>query len=108
METLAAEQNLLGNLAKAAEGLRTNGRPMRAGHDGWRDINAVQFRAAATMQEMARVLRLPSDMLHVLKEARDRLDRAIVKQAEISKQTKEANDPTTAEKPSPEVKPGAA
>lgn len=101
MQAIAEEQNLSANLSKTAIGLKAVGN-IRFTQDGWKEANNLQFRSANTMQELARVLRLSADMLHVLKEARDRLDQAIAKQDDINKQTKEANDDAK-----PDAKPDA-
>jgi len=98
MSKRAAEQRLLDNLNSASNQLKGSGPPAQR-YDSWKDVNAKQWQAAGQIKELARVLRVSSELLAVLHEARDRVDLAIVKQDEINKETKDtqAKDPATKE-----------
>src|SRR5205807_725104 len=54
--------------------------------------NDIQWKSAGHLQELARTLRMPSDLLSALREARDQIDQALVKQDEIKEELKQQED----------------
>jgi hypothetical protein len=54
----------------------------------YREGNDMQAKLSRDLQEMARVLRTPADLLAALKEAATRVEEAIKKQAEVTEETK--------------------
>lgn len=87
MQKVAGEQRLLENLTLASKKLKTWGTPTQK-FEVWTSVNETQWKAAGQMKELARILRVSSELLAVLREARERVDQAIVKQEELNKETK--------------------
>jgi Domain of unknown function (DUF4175) len=82
VERLVNEFRLQDNMTGAAQRLRSVA-PASLGQ-----ATELQWKSATQIKELARVLRLPGDLLAILKEARDRVDQAIVKQADLSEDTR--------------------
>jgi hypothetical protein len=87
LEKEVGELQLLASLAQAADKLQATGYPdqrllqNRAGND-------LQWKTAADLQKLAGILRTSPDKLAALKEARDRLDRAVAQQQAVGQDTK--------------------
>ena len=80
MEKLATEFRIQENLKTAALKLQAAGYP-QVRQEQFKSAIALQWQSAAQLKELARVLRLPGDLLALLREARDRVDQTIAKQA---------------------------
>ncbi len=110
MQKLAAQYRLLENLAVTSKKLKTYFNPAQK-YDVWKQVNTTQWQAAGQMKELARVLRVSSELLAVLRAARDRVDQAIVKQDDLNKDTKDnlaKEEPKETEKPKEAAKPQVA
>ncbi|MCI0378871.1 MAG: DUF4175 family protein [Gemmataceae bacterium] len=104
MDKVAAQRRLRESLTTAVDKLK-GGAAGAQKFEQWAAANELQFKSATTLQELARVLRAPSDLLGVLREARERVDQAIAKQEDIHKETKAAEG--DAKEPERKDEPGA-
>jgi hypothetical protein len=87
MEKLLAEYRVQENLTVAARNLRTIG-DAKYRTPAFQNANDLQWKSASQLQAIARVLRVPGDLLSALKEAREKIDQAIAKQDEIKEEVK--------------------
>jgi hypothetical protein len=95
MPQRAAQQRVLDDLGAAAAKLKAFGYGAQR-YDAWLEASGLEWQAAEKMRELARILRGSADALAALREARDRVDLALSKEEEISKETK-----ATLENPEP-------
>jgi hypothetical protein len=86
-EALASERHIPETMNQAASKLAAKVFN-RDKFQRWQEGSQLQRRAADDLRELARTLRLPGDKLAALREARDRLDKAIQKQEELREQAK--------------------
>jgi hypothetical protein len=126
MDRLVAKYRLTENLDGAAKNLATKGLPQYR-QLSFQTANDLQWKNANQLQELARVLRVPGDVLAILKEARAKIDQAIAKQENIkeeihkqdqknkedaNKQTEKTKDPNKLEipglEPLPKISPAPA
>ncbi|HWG43902.1 MAG TPA: DUF4175 family protein [Gemmataceae bacterium] len=99
MEGAAKSAQLLDNLVTASRHLRTVGAPAER-HARWRNAADLQWQAAGDIQELARVLRGSTKKLEALREARQKVERAIEDQDIVRQSTL-----TPPEKEKPDVRP---
>jgi hypothetical protein len=88
MEKVAGEQRLVEKLVQSVVKMQVEGESPERREKRLQEAFALQAQLAGHYQELARVLRLPADLLALLREARDRVDQAIQKQEAIRQQTK--------------------
>ena len=91
MRRRAGELRLVANLAFASTKLKGPGSPVQK-LEAWREANGAQWEAVGQIKELARLLRGPSELLAVLREARDRVEQVLGKQDQINKETELATD----------------
>ena len=106
-EAMAGEQHVLDTLAKAAERLQGRGRT-EPRELLWQSATELQRKAAADLQELARALRAPPDKLAALREARERIDKALEKQELLRDDAQAQRDPRVQDREKLEQKDGVA
>lgn len=87
MDRLTAKLRVHDNLTNMLSWLRLAGRSDKT--DSWQEANELQWQTSGHLKELARVLRTPADLLAILREAREKLDKAITKQEQLEEQAKE-------------------
>src|SRR5579884_356207 len=89
-EQFAEGQHLLNNIRQASQDLRRwSGQNL----ERWRHAGALQRQAATDLQDLARILRTPSDKLSALREARERLNHVLAKQEDLVQDADTQKDP---------------
>ena len=88
MRQLADKCRVIENLREAADKLKTNGSPVQQ-LGVWQAVNGTQWQAAGQLHELARALRTAAERLTALREARERIDAALVKQHDLHQETKD-------------------
>ena len=88
MQKLALQYQLLPTLDFAAKKLKTYTSPA-VQTDIWVDVNEIQWQTAGQIKELARALRASTELLAALRETRDRVEMAIVRQDVLNQETKE-------------------
>jgi len=91
-ERFAGDQRLFDNLAGASARMHAPGAP-NVLQQNWTSAGALQRKAAADLQELARILRTPQDRLAALRQAREQVARAIGEQETLRQEAAAQKDP---------------
>src|SRR5262249_62222993 len=91
----------LASLTTVTQQVRIVGTPQ---NKQWKAVADLQWKTAGDLRDLARALRTPADKLAALREARQRIDKAIGQQEALRQQAeKDPEKPDGEKKPAPPV-----
>lgn len=89
-KAFAQDQHLVENMTRAASEMKNQGGPPS---ERWYRATTLQHKSATDLQDLARILRSPSDRLAALREARERVARVLQQQENLMDNATVQKDP---------------